>query len=275
MSFEYIEINDKDLIPDCVSVHKQIFQLSEIDTLPSIFFNMLIRKEHPLGIVIGCFKIENGTKMLIGLTVTISSLTENSLYCVLVGVLPEFQNGRHGYMFALKLRETALKKGLLKVYGIYDPLEANLGKLYAHIGGITTKYIQEPYRLSNIESGIDKVLYEWQLDSKRVKDKLQDRKSANFQKIISKKASFNSTDSFATELLLEIPNNFIELKNINPNEADRWRIHTREILKKYLNQEGYFISECVSGNVNGQKKTYYLLSRKQKNELFNIPSTPN
>jgi predicted GNAT superfamily acetyltransferase len=276
MTFEYNEIRDKIFISDCVCVHKSIFQLSDIDCFPPTFFTMLIRKEHPLGIVIGCFKKENNKMKLIGLAVTIADIRDHSLYCVLVGVLPEYQNGRHGYMFALKLRELALKRGLTRVYGIYDPMEANLGKLYSYIGGITTMYINEAYTLSTLESDVDKVLYEWQLDSEHVKRKLNRDHNISFQNLVSQYSVVQYLDTIQeSEFLLEVPNNYLELKAINAEEANRWQVNTKTLLSEYLNHRGYHISECLSGNINGSKKTYYLLSNKLKNEILNRPVHSN
>ena len=272
MKFEYKVITDKLFISDCFFVHRKIFQLSDIDSFPPSFFAMLIRKEHPLGLVIGCFKEDINKSELIGLTVAIADIPNHSLYCVLVGVLPEYQNGRHGYMFAQKLREEALNRGLSTVFGIYDPLEVNLGKLYSYIGGITTKYIKEAYTLNFMGDGIDKVLYEWQLDSEHVKRKFSRDHTINFKYLISNYSVARLSETInESEFLLEVPNNYLELKSINSDETNQWLLNIRKLLSEFLNHRGYHISECLSGNINGSKKTYYLLSNRLKNELFNRP----
>lgn len=268
MSIEYIEINEKSFIPECVEIHKKIFHLSDAEAFPSLFFNMIIRKEHPLGIIIGCFRTENSKSELIGLTVTLADLEEKSLYCVLIGVLEEFQNGRHGYMFSQKLSEVALKRGLKKLYGIYDPLEANLGKLYAFIGGITTKYIQAPLTQSYGEIVVDKVLFEWPFINGSIKKNRQRKVNNSLEKITARYKVVETSESSEDEFLIEIPCNYLELKNNDVKRAHEWRVHTREILSHYLNNQGYVISDCFSSNINGYKRTFYLLTNKLKNERY-------
>lgn len=267
MSFEYSMIRDKIYIPECVEVHKKIFHLSDSDAFPANFFNMIIRKEHPLGIIIGCFKKEENKSELIGLTVTIADMQQKSLYCVLVGVLDEYQNGRHGFMFSQKVREAALPLGLTKLYGIYDPLEINLGKLYAFIGGITTKYIEEPLTLNSCELPVDKVLFEWDFNHMVRKDRVGNSKSF-FEDSISNYKIVGNTNSAESEFLIEIPTDYLQLEKSNIEEAKKWRTFTRKILSHYLNNQGYIISDCLSGRINGAKKTYYLLSKRIKNELY-------
>jgi predicted GNAT superfamily acetyltransferase len=268
MSFEYIEIKDKLFVPDCVHIHKKIFHLTEAEAFPSFFFNMIIRNDHPLGIIIGCFKKENNKMELIGLTVTIADLQSNSIYCVLVGVLEEYQNGRHGYMFSQKLREVALEKGLSKMYGIYDPLEANLGKLYAFIGGFTSRYIDESFAIGNNQTGIDKVLFEWQFENNKNKKPLQKILNRKLEQLLIESEVVDHTESTSPEILIEIPTNFSAIKTDNPEKAEEWRLFIRKVFTQYLNHKGYIIIDCLSGNINGSKKTFYLLSNKTKNELF-------
>jgi len=268
MSFEYLEIKDKLFIPECVSVHKRIFRLTDADSFPALFFNMLIRQEHPLGIIVGCFKKEDNKLELIGITVTISDI-DQSLYCVFMGFIPEYQNGRHGFIIAAKLREIALSRGFSKLYGIYDPLEANLGRLYSFLGCKTTRYIHEPYAINNIDTGIDKVLFEWQLDSEHVKNVYGGGIHTNVSKSIDGISVVCSIDTNEPEVLVEIPNNYHQLKSTNSEEAARWRENTRTLLSEYLNNRGYFIDECRSIIINNSKRTYYLLSNKAKVNLFN------
>jgi len=254
MLFEYREIKERELVPVCVSMHKKMFNLSDEDAFPTLFFSLLIRQEHPMGIIIGCFKnSDNNDQELIGIVVTMVDV-DNSLYCLFMCILPEYQNGRHGYNIINKFREVALSKGFLKLYGIYNPLEANLGKLYSYVGVKTNRYICKPYDIHEMTDSVDKVLFEWCLDSKSVE-------SVSFQDTIKKYPVIQNLDMCESQFLLEIPNNYVELKKMNSNEINKQVEFIKLVLMEYLNNRGYYITDCLSGKYDGTKKTYYLLTK--------------
>ena len=73
MPFVYKEITDYSLVPQCVKFQEEMFNLSIQDAYPSHFFSMIIRKEFPLGFIIGCFHEERNE--LAGLAVILAGQT--------------------------------------------------------------------------------------------------------------------------------------------------------------------------------------------------------
>lgn len=64
-----------------------------------------------------------------------------------------------------------------------------------------------------------------------------------------------------SKVLVEIPENFVQLKSTDVKNALKWRITTRNIFIEYLNNRNYIISDCYSIKVDNKHKTYYLLEK--------------
>jgi len=261
MSVYFKEISDRNEINQCVELHKEIFDLNDIDAYPSSFFSMVVRREHPLGIIVGCFD----DKDFIGLVVGISDSKIKSLYIPFAGLKKKYQNSRIGYKLILEIKKKAFQKGYKSIYGIFDPLESNLGKLYTSLGAIFNKYLMEPYQLINHnENIVDKMIFECLDDNHKQKNNNQvDRNSLLKYPIV------DMVGKEYNKFLFEIPNNFTHIKSNYQETANRLRCSTRDIFKYYINERGYIISNCISGRLNNEKKTYYLF---EKNELQNKQS---
>ena len=261
MSVEYLEITDISYVPECVEFQKKVFSLSESDAFPASFFSLLIRKDHPVGMLVGCFKLENGQRKLIGLATNMVDKKPASLYCLSMGILPEYQKGRYGYNLTLALRSIALKNGYTTIFGIYDPLEANLGKLYCHIGVDAYKYITSPYKLDlETVTTIDKVLFEWKIDHKKVEKKLNRSNKVSVKELIRKVALAGEEDS-GEDVRIEVPSDYQRLKINEPQTANNWRTNTQKVFDHYINKENYIITNCISEVQENTRKTYYILSK--------------
>lgn len=263
MPIYYQEITDGLSIPDCVAIQNEIFDLSEKDAFPASFFSLLIRKEHPLGMLVGCFHKQNNKEKLIGLAAFMVDKSPNTLYCLFMGVNKAHRDGVLGFKLANQVREIAKQKGIHTIYGIYDPLEANLGKLYAHLGVISTKYIANPYTLyNNNVTQVDKVLFEWNISEEQNNILNNKIRNTSFTDATNTITIANNTNCDNTDLLIEIPINFDALVRNHKELADKWRVSTQKLFNEYLNNKGYYITNCLSGKIQQEKKTYYLLQKQ-------------
>lgn len=262
MSIFYQEITDELFVPDCVAIQYDIFGLSEKDAFPAAFFSLLIRKEHPLGMLVGCFKQDNGINKLIGLAAFMTDSKPNTLYCLFMGVDKAHRDSIYGFRLSCKVKEIAQKKGIKTIYGIYDPLEANLGRLYAHLGVVAVKYLQKPYKLytANVIQ-VDKVLFEWEMSDKKSCNVPSDYKEMTLHEIVNELGVVEHTKSTKESFLVEIPSNYLQLTNRNRELAANWRHQTQKLFSYYLNEKNYHITNCFSGKIDSNQKTFYLLQK--------------
>jgi predicted GNAT superfamily acetyltransferase len=257
VSISYEELTDPGYIPECVSLHKKIFGLSDADAFPPAFFHLLMREGHPLGMVIGCFRQEGGNKYMIGIVAAMADRADKSLYCAFLGILPEYQNKRYGYDLFMKFYETALEKNIEKLFGIFDPLEANLGKLYMHVGGKAIKYFTEPYHLSLIHSTPDKVLYEWGIQHYTPSQPQLVYAKAGYGPIpIAEDLSLDALD-----IMIQIPLDYMAMKEKDPEKATIWRLQTRKLFSHYINEKGYEMVATFLDKRGGQRQLFYILHK--------------
>jgi predicted GNAT superfamily acetyltransferase len=265
MSIEYLEITDPLYIPECVAIQKEIFGLSDADMYPSSFFNLIIRKEHPIGMLVGCFEVNGDKKRLVGLITLLADTGTKSFYSLFIGLIPEYRDGMHGYNLSLAAKKYAQQKGITTLYSIIDPLESNIIKLYLHLKVKFIKYINNPYKLdSHSVTGIDKVISEWDLNSDLTSRKTDNKVKLLFQEAIDKYSIVEDTNCIEETFLIEIPDKYMEMLQNNEAEADKWRHKTRILFTEYMNNQGYAITDFVSGKINKQKKIYYLLQKEHE-----------
>lgn len=263
MNLTYRELTDNKEVNDYYILHKRIFLLCEKDAYPPSFFSMVIRNEHPLGFVLGAYDNEN----LVGMVVAVAGNVQNSVYIPFMGLDQNYRRGKHAYNLILNFKETVRKKGYTRIFGIFDPLEANLGKIYSHLGAIFYNYTVTPYTLSK-DKGIpkDKILFEYNLENNGYKDK-HEYKSLVHKEIIEKYPVVDSIECSEKNILIEIPINFSEIEIQNREKAIEYRNFTSKLFSHYINKNGYVITQCISSIKENTKKIYYFLQKKE-NELI-------
>lgn len=260
MSIEYRELETEDDFDQCINLQKGIFNFSDVDVVSQLVLRLIARDNPPMGISLGVFKNVNSKSELIGFVLAFATFNEKSVYIVLMGIKPEYQNGVYGYKLLLKFREVAITKCLHTMHCVFEPLESNLARLYCEsLGFQGIKY--------NLDSGehqipSDKMFVKWEFTSKKVSDKIERSREVKREdidlSILANEKYFPETN----KVLIEIPNNFIQLKEINLSIALHWRLSTRKLFNEYINNRGYIVSDCISKKTENGRKTYYMLEKR-------------
>lgn len=269
MNVEYAELDVFSHFEECVDLQKKIFDLPDKDVIPTLFLSMIARKDPFMGILVGAFKIEEGIKKLIGFSISIATNENNSIYAILTGVLPEYQNKMYGYGIICKVRELAIKNNITTIYTLYDPLESNLGRLYMQrFGFIGVTFKEKAYELNQVnelaqEIPNDKILVKWDPLSEATCNKIEGNYNLLSLSEALHKYSIAIDQDFMEDknILVEIPENFKEMKIKNPELALTWRNKIQIAFNHYINNKGYRLTECISGKINKKRKTYYLLEK--------------
>lgn len=152
----------------CVELQKEIWGEDDLEVEPATLFVVAAETG---GQVLGAF--DDGE--LVGYTLAVVGYRDGSvfLHSHMTGVREEYRDRGVGRALKLFQREEALGRGIGLIVWTFDPLEMrnahfNLNRL----GAIAQKYLPNFYGLttSPLHLGLptDRLLAEWQLDSKRV-----------------------------------------------------------------------------------------------------------
>jgi predicted GNAT superfamily acetyltransferase len=267
MSFFCKEITEIEEINRSVSLQKAIFGFTDIELISPHILSMIARNNPPMGISLGIYEDDSNNNNLIGLLVAFSTMIDKAVYISLLGVKPEFQNRALGYKLLLYFRQVALKKGLTKMFGVFDPFEANLARLYFNLLGFNGIYYEKNENINkNLGIGIesqfvDKLHVEWDFNyydefcHNRTINASNKNKLLNNLPIITGDFLPNNKS-----LLIEIPNN--NFHNFSLKEISDAKNQFGEILNEYINKRHYVVNDCFSYKIENRRKTYYLLEKQ-------------
>lgn len=246
----YREISGANEINDCFTLQQQIFNISDAESLPKVFFNLLTRSYPKVGFAIGAYDKGASMEKLIGYAVLIKQVEENSIYLMAIGVLPEYKNRNIGKNLMDKIKDIATNYNISNLYCVFEPLNSSLANFYfSKIGMQGSKYfIDSNNKPSEVPS--DKLLIKWEFNSinqNNLEVMLEDYPIATYNNLINN-----------NKLLLQIPSDFVGLEH---NQAHKWRINTRKLFDEYVNIRGYQIANFYKKNSNGKKLTFYLLDK--------------
>jgi predicted GNAT superfamily acetyltransferase len=204
----------------------------------------------------------------------------------MMGVLPAYQN--RGLGFALKRAQWQMVRhqGLDRVTWTFDPLLSRNAYLnIARLGAVCNTYLRDAYgqMRDNLNSGLpsDRLQIDWWINTARVERRLSSKPrlaldlahflpagariinpaeptSDGWAQPSSSRPGLEADFEQETLLLLEIPPDFLSLKEVRPDIALAWRLHTRAWFED-LFKRGYLITDFI--HLPGQSaRSFYVLS---------------
>jgi predicted GNAT superfamily acetyltransferase len=206
-------------------------------------------------------------------------------------VLPQYRGQGIGYRLKLAQRDLTIKQGVRMVTWTFDPLMA----LNAHLnirklGAVSHRYLEDYYGTAD-EGGLatlgssDRLQVEWWVTNRRVEERLSGRRGdLSLQHYLGADtpiANATTADTHGTPwpaenniiptglfVLLEIPVNFTAIVESDPILARAWRLHTRDLFKRFLTL-GYVVTDFIRSTYEGRDRAFYLLSHsgRQSDQL--------
>jgi len=267
---------------------------SETEIVPG---HLLITAAHNGGLAIGAFlPSEDGEALekMIGFVFGFAGLYftpdgPRPKHCShMLGVLPEHRNT--GIGFALKRAQWQMVRhqGIDRITWTYDPLLSRNAHLnITRLGAVCNTYQRDAY--GNLRDGLnvglstDRFEVDWWINTQRVQRRLSRRPrlqldlahflaagahivgsaQENAQGWLVPSSSLASLPEMGLGavsplLLVEIPSDFLALKQADPNLASAWRFHTRTLFED-LFQRGYLVTDFIF--LPGRHpRSYYVLS---------------
>jgi len=195
------------------------------------------------------------------------------------GVLPHYQDQGLGYQLKLAQRDLVLARGLDLITWTFDPLQGrnarfNLRKL----GAVGHTYLRDLYgsMRDELNRGLptDRFKLEWWLTSEHVVSRINNASPeqwppASTCPVINTtrlerglpvpQASFDLPPTDCC--LVEIPDDIQYLKDVDPDLALQWRLHTRELFETLFDQGYTAIDLLRRDSLHPEGRNFYLLQK--------------
>ena len=210
-------------------------------------------------------------------------------YSHMLGVREGLKYKGIGYRLKLAQREYVVKQGLDLIKWTFDPLLGPNAKLnFAKLGVINrvyhVNYYGELHDELNRGMPTDRFKVEWYIKSRRVMLRLAGKlpppslkraltkgelitETSKIKDNIRKLVSYN-LDSSSELIIVEIPADINYIKTVSMELALDWRLKTREIFKRYINERGYIVVDFISEIIEGERRNFYLLWKTSLNRIL-------
>jgi predicted GNAT superfamily acetyltransferase len=240
MAVEYRELVTEEDFSQATDLQRRVFGCTDLDVVPPVLLRLAARNNPPLGLHFGAFLAEDSRSQLVGVILGFATFLEGTVYTALMGVLAEYQEGMVGYRLLLKFREACLQKNIRTAWGVYEPMDPKLARLYhAGLGLFGVQYLD------------GKILFRWDFLSENTVAKVD--RTARPPASVSPDPTNVVRPGYLPEgeaVLFEIE------EGLSPGERETWG---RTVLGEYLNVRGYAIVDCATARIGDQRKIYYVL----------------
>jgi predicted GNAT superfamily acetyltransferase len=197
------------------------------------------------------------------------------LYSQLTGVVPGYQSRGLGHAIKRLQRTIARAEGIERIAWAFDPLQAgnahfNLARLRASAG----RYIEDMYglRTDALNAGVptDRLIVEWETGGDDAIAVAPVRDAVNLPHLIVTEQGSGllpgapvRVDELALEaprVLLEIPQDIIDLRRGQPAVAEQWRGAVGQAFQAAF-AKGFRAVDFVREDAMGRRRSYYVLER--------------
>ena len=198
-------------------------------------------------------------------------------------VVPQYRGRNIGFRLKMAQRNTALKQAIRLVTWTVDPMLAPNAHLNIRkLGAVIQRFSANHFGLPEPDSlRADRLIVDWWVTHRRVEERAKSRgKLLTLMHYFDVNAPIvNRADTGAewlqprrmtsvpssTFALVEIPAEFRELEASERSLADEWRYHIRDVFSQMF-AAGYIVTDFVSDNFEGRRRSFYLLSHHFDNE---------
>ncbi len=263
---------------------------SEVDIVPVHLIKTFARNG---GIVIGALDGEELRGYVFGFLGTKEfgkghPASESLKHCShQLGVHPDYRNRRLGYRLKIAQRKAVIEQGIQLATWTYDPLLSLNGYLNVRrLGVVCNRYIRDAYGSMrdglNIGLPSDRFDIDWYVNSPRVIDRVEKGIHppglSDYQQggaVILNPSTMGEngviyppeqiTAPQSSTVLVEIPSDYMRMKEVDFELARDWRVLTREIFEGAFAVD-YLVSDFLFVKDGGESRSYYLLARDEEIE---------
>ncbi len=212
-------------------------------------------------------------------------------YSHMLGVHPDHRSAGLGFLLKRAQWQMARKQGVDRITWTYDPLLSRNAHLnIAKLGAVCNTYHVDYYGALrdglNAGTPTDRFEVDWWVHSQRVNRRLsrQARQPLDLAHYLAAGAEIINPSGLRADglpyprqvrfpfdiddptlegedypglLLVEIPSDYLQIKELDPSLALEWRLHTRQIFP-ILFQHGYYVTDFIYLRGNPSRSLYVL-----------------
>jgi len=264
--FEVRELKTDAEVDKCIDLQGEIWGLDELGRMSPLTLKSLIADEPKMAIILGGFLYDD----MIAVHINLPTMEPYTVYGHMFGIVKKYRNLNIGYFMMKNLYKILKQRHIKKMIWTYEPLEGRNANNYLNkSGACAVKYLQDYYHVVNEMSDgmpIDRFMVEVNFDDKFHSQKTFLREPLFTMEDALKKIPIALADFLpeTDEVLIEIPNDLQSLKNINMDQAIKFRLDTRKIFTEYINKRHFVAVYLYTGIIDGQRKNYYLVQNINK-----------
>ncbi|MBN1182703.1 MAG: GNAT family N-acetyltransferase [Bacteroidales bacterium] len=264
MDIKIEELKVHQQFQDVLKLQDKIWQLSDRDKISPITLRS-ISMEYPLmGISLGAYQKDE----MVGFVVCMPTRIPGTLFGLIMGVLPEYEGKNISDKLVAGILKFCIQKNITKLCWTFEPLDQKLAHFYiTKYGAIVVKYMPDYYQVEDkLNEGlpIDRFIADISPLSPRVVErvnrKLSEHKTIELFNTIPQATPSDMPNN--RSILIEIPNDYQNLKKTNPEKVLSFRNNTRILFDEYINRKKYFISDFISVPDVKNNRYFYLLENK-------------
>src|SRR6266478_317991 len=260
-------------------LQKEAWGIPDLDVVP---LSHLVAAKAAGGVLLGAFDHET----LLGFVYGFVSHEHGTVahHSHMLAVKPAYRNHNLGYQLKLAQRDRVLAQSIKRITWTFDPLQSlnayfNFRKLGVLADTYKINFYGEATSSFLHQIGTDRLWVTWQLDSERVRERLQTEKQQTMVEperipcLVQFGANHAPQRNEPSEGLghehfsIEIPADINALQNEKPGLAVEWREATRGAFTEAITS-GYLVEEFYCSNRKGQPVGNYLLTHRKKVEGF-------
>lgn len=201
-----------------------------------------------------------------------------------LGVHPDYRTRGIGYLLKLEQRKAILEQDIHLATWTYDPLlSLNAHLNVRRLGVVCNRYIRDAYGSMrdglNIGLPSDRFDIDWYVNSPHVIDRvekglrpiglsdyLQEGAVVLNPSVMAENKLIYPPEQItapqSSMVLVEIPSDFLHLKEVDFELARAWRVLTRELFERAFGAD-YLVSDFLFVKDGGESRSYYLLARSE------------
>jgi predicted GNAT superfamily acetyltransferase len=258
MDFEIRQLETAEELEGVVELQMRVGGLPERHVTSPITLKVLTLDHPRIGYVLGAF--EDGR--MIGFTTAFSTKEPDMMFGFMLAVDPAYQNSGAGMQLLEREWEIYRRNGVKRVCWTYEPLEAKNAHLYLNkMGARCVRYIENYYYLdTGLHAGLpqDRFMVEYRLDhDPGYKAEPVSLEEALNTYPVARPDHLPEADA----VLVELPHKLHELLPRDPEAAKAFRMDTRVVFNRYINDMGYEAVGLLLCGTEPGTKAFYLVKK--------------
>ena len=261
-------LRSREDLEGCVRIQREVWGHADLDITPVHYFRISVETG---AILLGAF----AGRTLAGYVYSFPAVLDGipCQHSHHLAVLPAFRERGFGLVLKRAQRREALRRGYRLVTWTFDPMKARNANLNLHaLGAVGRRYLDDFYGPTPtlvLAPGLptDRLLVEWRIATKRVRDRMaglrpdhdpdrlakavEAKPGGLYPRIVPRRPELRRTEA---RLLVELPRDICDLAPF-PGLIGRWQQAVRSAFKRYF-AAGYRLDDFISG-----ERSFYVLAK--------------